>query len=175
MRALMIVESMFGNTKQVADQIADALRSRMDVEVYDVAAAPRTIPADVTLLVIGGPTHAFGMSRQSTRADAAKKGASGAPATGLRDWLDAQPTFVGSPWVATFDTRIDKPLVPGSAARSAIRRLRRLGGRVLVGPQSFFVVDVEGPLREGEISRAHQWAWEILSSLGRRGLVGKAG
>ncbi|MGH3505904.1 MAG: hypothetical protein ACRDO2_01730, partial [Nocardioidaceae bacterium] len=127
----------------------------------------------VVLLVIGGPTHAFGMSRASTRADAVTKGAPGAAATGLRDWLDAPPTFEGKPWVATFDTRIDKPLIPGSAARAAIRRLRKLGGRVLVGPQSFFVTDLEGPLRDGEISRANEWAWEILSSLGRHGLVGK--
>jgi hypothetical protein len=166
MKALIIVESMFGNTRTIADHIATSLRRRrMSVEVYDVEAAPRSIPDDVDLLVVGGPTHAFGLSRSRTRADAVSRGAPTPADTGLRDWLDAPPDIRGRPGIAVFDTRIQKPLLPGSAARSAFRKLRRSGWRLLVKPTSFYVEDVAGPLRTGEEARAERWAEDVMAAL----------
>jgi hypothetical protein len=62
-----------------------------------------------------------------------------------------------------FDTRIDKPRVPGSAAHGAEKRLRRLGFRVLVPAASFYVTDTSGPLVAGERERARRWG-ELLGS-----------
>jgi flavorubredoxin len=71
MRALVIYESMFGNTQQVANAVGDGLARTLPADVVEVGHAQATVPVNVSLLVVGGPTHAFGMSRQKTRADAA--------------------------------------------------------------------------------------------------------
>jgi hypothetical protein len=64
-RALVIYESMYGNTEQIARAIGEGLGDRMQVEVVEVGAAPTTLAADVGLVVVGGPTHAFSMSRRA--------------------------------------------------------------------------------------------------------------
>ena len=158
MRALVIYESMFGNTQLIAQAVADGLSRRLPVEVLEVGGAPTTIDADVALLVVGGPTHAFGTSRPRTRQDAARQATDGlvSRGIGLREWL---PTLEGPGpvAVATFDTRVARPRLPGSAARAAEKQLRRLGHRVIVPAESFFVEGTLGPLVEGEIEEARRW------------------
>ena len=110
--ALVVVESMFGNTEQVARAVAAGLGDGgVDAVVVDVAAAPGELPADLHLLVIGAPTHAFSLSRPGTRTDAVRQGAPPErAATGLREWLTTlllrDPRH--SPVTAVFDTRVSK-------------------------------------------------------------------
>ena len=59
MKALVVYESMFGNSEQVARAIGAGLAENMEVDVTAVATAPATVPPDVSLVVIGGPTHAL--------------------------------------------------------------------------------------------------------------------
>ena len=81
MRALVVHESMFGNTETVARAVADGLSTVAGIEVDRAAVhSASTDLADVDLVVVGGPTHAFSMSRESTRADAVTKGANEAVA-----------------------------------------------------------------------------------------------
>lgn len=164
--ALVVVESMFGNTRSVADAVAAGLSESVPTTVVDVAAAPDSVAAD--LLVVGGPTHAFGMSRPGTRATAATQGAGDArSATGIREWtgqLDHQQRA----GVAAFDTRIRRRGVPGSAARLALRRLRRLGLEPIDVPQSFWVSGTDGPLLEGELERARDWGRRLADRLDER-------
>ena len=70
MKALIVYESMFGNTEQIARAVAAGLEESVDVQVAEVTAAPTEPDPDVALIVAGGPTHAFSMSRANTRADA---------------------------------------------------------------------------------------------------------
>src|SRR3954454_11104253 len=93
MRALVVYESMFGNSERVARAVADGLGAHVDVEVRDVALAHAgEVPEGVDLLVVGGPTHALSLSRPGTREDAIRQGAGQGLATrGLREWLDALP------------------------------------------------------------------------------------
>ena len=56
MRALVIYESMFGNTQQVAQAIGEGLALILSADVVEVGHAPATVPVDVSLLVVGGPT-----------------------------------------------------------------------------------------------------------------------
>jgi Flavodoxin len=169
MRALVVYESMFGNTQAIANAIADGLSDRMRVEVLEVGAAPATI-ADVALLVVGGPTHAFGMSRPQTRQDAARQAPAGlvSPGSGLREWLATLQAPAGIA-AATFDTRIRKPRLPGSAARAAEKRLRRLGFRMVAPAASFHVEGTLGPLQEGEQQRARRWGESVGSKSGDPG------
>ena len=157
MTTLVVHESMFGNTRTVARAISPDLPGT--VEVVDVVDAPTPLPPHVDLLVVGGPTHAFSMSRAGTRRDAVAQG--GDPDhefRGIREWLAGLPP---SPDVAVamFDTRVGKVRhLPGSAARAARKVVLRHHLGHVVGVESFYVEDVAGPLLEGEIERAREWA-----------------
>src|ERR671924_1273561 len=90
-RALVIFESMFGNTRTIAEAVAEGLSSRFATDLTEVSVAPTRIPEDVSLVVVGGPTHAFGLTRPRTREDAARQ--ADAPVVsariGVREWLGA--------------------------------------------------------------------------------------
>src|SRR4029079_18384580 len=73
MRALVVYESMYGNTKQNAAAVADGLATRMPVQLTEVGAAPTVLADDIGLLVVGGPTHAHGMSKAESRESAAER------------------------------------------------------------------------------------------------------
>ncbi|WP_110182906.1 flavodoxin family protein [Nocardioides solisilvae] len=167
MSTLVVHESMWCNTRAVAEAVAEGLRERVgDVEVLDVARAPSPLPHGVDLLVAGGPTHAFSMSRASTRRDAVTKGAEpGHEARGLREWLDALPSHDRLA-VATFDTRVAKVRrFPGSAAKAAAKEVRRHHLGRLVDVESFWVDDMAGPLLEGELDRARAWGASLAEHL----------
>jgi len=168
MRALVVFESLYGNTAAVGEVVAGSLRSRgFDVAVGSVSIVSPAETGAVDLLIVGGPTHAHGISRASTRKIGAtdEKNTFGAPTTepGLREWLAALPLGRGR-GAAAFDTRFDKPvLLTGSAAKGIGRRLEHLGFRVIVEPESFFVTG-ENRLKDGEIERATAWAKVLTES-----------
>ncbi len=161
MKALVVYESMFGNTGRIARAVADGLATSMEAEACDVRRLGATLPDDVDLLVLGAPTHAFSLSRPSTRADAMRQGAPPQdPSVGLREWI-AEQSLAGRT-VAVFDSRAAKARhLPGSAARSAARMLRRRGVARPLGVTSFYVADVAGPLVDGELDRAAAWGREL--------------
>ena len=161
MRAWIVVESSFGNTREIAGAVAEGLGRYMTVDVRDVEQAPGTIDDEVDLLVVGGPTHALGMSRPDTRRNAARQAGHPAADVGVREWLESGP--VGIRQVAAFDTRINKAWVPGSAARGIAKLLRRLGGTLVAKPESFRVVGTAGPLAAGELDRARRWGEQLAA------------
>lgn len=157
--ALVIYESMFGNTAMIARAIASGLhRSGVGVQINDVASAPAADSLDVDLLVLGAPTHAFSLSRPRTRVDAVRQGAPpDKAAAGLREWLEvAQPREPG-PLVGVFDTRASKARRLPAAGAKAAKLARRHGFRVVSDPMAFLVQDVTGPLADGELERAGAW------------------
>jgi Flavodoxin len=123
MRAVVIYESMFGNTEAVARAVADGLSELFDVDVHEVSHAPASVTGLVDLVVVGGPTHAFFLSRPATRASALEQGAThGSEELGLRDWLGHPRRGSHRERVAAFDTRVDKARrLPGSAATKAVK------------------------------------------------------
>jgi hypothetical protein len=162
-RALVIFESMFGNTQRIAEAVKEGLSVLMPTELLEVGTAPTVIGDDVGLLVVGGPTHAFGMSRPRTREDATRQadGHVVSEGNGLREWLGSASRRTGDTSAAAFDTRIDKPRVPGSAAHGAQKRLRKLGFDIAAPSESFYVTGTAGPLVEGEVERARRWGEEL--------------
>ncbi|MER7506068.1 flavodoxin domain-containing protein [Nonomuraea pusilla] len=167
MDALVVYESMFGNTKQIAEAVAEGLATRMRAEVAEVGSAPDFIGDQVALLVVGGPTHAFGMSRESTRQSAAQQAPGGlvSKGRGLREWLGGLGSSSATLASAAFDTRVFKPRMPGSAARGAAKRLRRAGIRLVAPAQSFYVAGTPGPLLDGELDRARAWGESLAASV----------
>jgi hypothetical protein len=164
MDALVVVESVFGNTRRIAEAVAEGLGERAHARVVDVAEAAG-LTDGVDLLVVGGPTHSLGMSRPVSRRSAAEQtGAGAVPAEiGLREWLQTLPAAGPGRVAAAFDTRIDHPRIPGSAAAGALRTLRHLGYERVCRPESFRVTGTQGPLVHGELERARLWGSGLIA------------
>jgi hypothetical protein len=172
MRAVIIYESMYGNTHLVADAIGAGLGSAFDVSVVPVARVSPAVLAGADLVVVGGPTHAHGMSRAGTRkaaVDAANKPASplrvepDAPGPGLRDWFGALGQH--SAKAAAFDTRIHGPAaLTGRASKGVTRLLRAHGFDVITQPESFLVTK-QDRLKPQETARAREWGTRLAESI----------
>ena len=163
MRGFVVYESLFGNTARIAQAVVDGLKDLLDVEQHSVAEGPLSGGAD--LLVIGGPTHAFSLSRATTRQDAVNQGANADPTIGLREWLEELPGGNDTPFAA-FDTRVDMVRrLPGSAAKAAAKVARKRGYQLVTRPESFYVQDVPGPLLDGEVQRAEIWGAQLAQAL----------
>jgi len=169
MNAIVVYESIYGNTRAVAEAVAEGLGAAAVLPVRE--AVGRTAEAEI--LVVGGPTHMHGLatarSRQMAAAAAHEDGAStiepgATEEPGLRGWLRELPQKDGA-YAAAFDTRLDKsPWLTGVAARGIARRLRHHGFEVL-STESFLVEDSERPLEEGELDRARAWGTQLAQSL----------
>lgn len=169
MRTIVVYESMYGNTRAIAEAIAEGLGAD---KVLSVSEAEGIDEAD--LLVVGGPTHMHGLATSYTRkaalAAAEEDGnivaeTSAGDDLSLRRWLHGLPRHEGG-IAATFDTRLDRsPTLTGTAARGIARRLRRHGYEI-AGRESFLVEDSEGPLAEGELERARAWGVQLAQEAG---------
>ena len=165
MRAVVVYESIYGNTRAVAEAIAAGLAEHADVVVFPVAEADAQALAGARLLIVGGPTHMHGLPTSFSRRMSVKAAEEdghadvdphAADEPGLRAWLSALEGDKLS--AAAFDTRIDRSAaLTGSAARGISKRLHRRGFTLAAEPASFFVEDSEGPLAEGELERARAW------------------
>jgi flavodoxin len=158
MKALVIYDSVFGNTERVAQAMGEALRSRGDVEVLRVGDVQPEQLTDLDLLIVGSPTRGFNPT------PATKQLVASIPSRGL--------TGVK---VAAFDTRISvedtgsailRFLVKlfGYAAKPIANRLERKGGELAAPPEGFIVQGTEGPLKEGELERAADWANQVAAT-----------
>lgn len=169
MKTAIVYESMFGNTQHIARKVADGLaRAGSHTVLADVREVGPGDLAGSDLVVVGAPTHAFSLSRPSTREDAVRQGADPSHAAlGVREWLDtladAYPVATQRPQVAVFDTRVEKVRrLPGSAAKRAAKVLRAHGFDVIDRPTSFYVADVQGPTTFGEFDRAREWGTRLF-------------
>jgi len=171
MRALVVYESMYGNTHTVAVSIAAGLSTRHDVTLVPVTRATPELLAAADLLAVGGPTHTHRMSTAASRrkaADTARKQDSGltmdpdADGPGVRGWLEGVGSLGGHNTLAVaFDTRLGGvPLFTGRASRGISRLLARHGYRLLADPESFLVSN-QNTLGDGEADRARAWGATI--------------
>lgn len=172
MRAVVVYESMFGNTHTVANCIADGLRWRHDCQVVAVGDSPDDLVHVGDLVVVGGPTHIHGLSSATSRSSAAEMAIKDdaldldpdAGGQGLRDWLSVLPNGCRRA-SAAFDTRADgSPAFTGRASKGIGRRLHRHGYRLLIEPESF-LVDKHNHLLDGEERRAEEWGQELAAAL----------
>jgi flavodoxin len=166
MKSLVVYESWFGNTRQLAEEIARVLGEESEAQLLTVD--DELPPIDrLDLLVVGAPTHVHGLSSARSRKGAVEQ-AGGEPGNGVRGWLETLPLLAHVP-VAVFDTRAHKPeFLVGSAAHKLADRLKHRGYRLVVEPESFFVEGTPGPLADGELERAAEWAAALVSEVTAR-------
>ena len=163
MHALVVYESLWGNTEQIARAVAAELATKINVEVVDADRAPVSLEG-IDLLLVGGPTHAFSMSRSTTRESAVSDHvAPHAPGRGIREWL-ADAVLPHATKAATVDTRVNAPRLPGSAAKAAKQELRCLGAQMVVKQKSFRVQGYGGPLIDGGLERAAESDRSIVNA-----------
>ena len=159
MKAIVIYDSQFGNTEKIAQAVRDALSDTAETRLMRASSvAPRDLMA-ADLLVVGSPTQRF---HATEPVDRFLKGAS----------------LHGIHAVA-FDTRFDMNDVDSRTLRLAVKVagdsayaapriaavLEKAGATMVATPEGFIVTDTEGPLREGELERAAEWARGLLTAL----------
>ena len=177
MRAVVVYESMFGNTHVVAERIAAGLLTTMDVAVVAVGGATPEILDGIDLLVVGGPTHVHGMTSHKSRSGAAEMAAKpgsdleldpDAEGEGLREWFRRLPRI--GVRAAAFDTRIGSvaAVMSGRASKGIARRLRHHGCDLLAEPESF-LIDTDNHLVDGEAVRATEWGASLAHADAQQG------
>lgn len=151
MNAVVIYFSQFGNTRMLAESMVEAMTVAMGssgtVRVAGAEQLDSDALAGADLVVMGVPTHRMNLPEA------------------VRPVLDALPRrALKGKVVAAFDTsyRMNALLSRFTAAKRLDRQLRKLGGKRLVAPETFIVEGREGPLEEGEVERAQQWAESIV-------------
>ncbi|GAP09222.1 flavodoxins [Bellilinea caldifistulae] len=157
MQILIVYDSFFGNTEQIARQIGEALDKTHKVETVRAGDATAEMTTAAELLIVGSPTRGFRPSEDTARfLDLFGRGS-----------LDGKK-------VAAFDTRIPVETIQsgllrfivnkgGYAAPAIAKKLERSGARLIAPPEGFFVNGTEGPLKEGELERAAAWARSLIS------------
>ncbi len=161
MKALVVYESLYGNTAAMGEAVAASLRTHgLEVDAGPISRIEPSQTTGVDLLVVGGPTHAHGMSSTRTRKTAVEDEKNPFPEPtaepGLRGWLDRLPSGQGR-LAAAFDTRFDKPrALTGSAAKGIARGLEQHGYRLVVERESFFVTG-KNQLEDGQTEHAAEW------------------
>jgi len=149
MNALIVYDSVYGNTEKIARAIAEAITPSSEVKVLRAGEANPSELASIDLLIVGSPTHG------------------GRPTPAVQDFLNKVPKLsLQGINVAAYDTRSQAKLarIFGNAAGRIARYLTRKGGVLIASPEGFFVTGTKGPLKEGELERAAVWARGILES-----------
>ena len=157
MKALVVYDSFFGNTEQIAQAIGKALGSSENVEVLRVSNVKAEQLAGLGWLIVGSPTRAFRAS------PAIVKLLGGIPRHGLQGVkvaaFDTRMSISDAPPVLRFFVRLF-----GYAAKPISDRLEKKGGELIVPPEGFIVKGSEGPLKEGELERAADWGRRIMAA-----------
>jgi hypothetical protein len=164
MKAIVVYESLWGNTAAIAHAIAEGIGPQ--AEAMSTAEATGAAVADADLIVAGAPVLGFNLSTEQMR-ESIRANSRNAPAPpnlahpSMRAWLAQLPAGHGR--AAWFETAI---WWSPSGARSGITRgLDRAGYGPVVKGQRFVVTGRYGPLRNGEVERARQWGAELALAM----------
>ncbi|MFO7575865.1 MAG: flavodoxin family protein [Bacteroidales bacterium] len=151
MKALIIYDSVFGNTEKIAAAIAEGIENCRAGVLHVKDADPEKL-SGLSLMIVGSPTRKF------------------RPTAEIVKFLDSIPEgLIQDIAVAAFDTRIASEDIKkkffrfivdtgGYAANPIADKLRKKGGILVLPPEGFFVESEKGPLKEGESERASAWA-----------------
>ena len=169
MKAVVVYESLWGNTAAVARAIAEGIGP--GARALSTAEATAEAIAGADLVVAGAPVLGFKLPTDKMREGALKNPGGRPPRPAdlshpaLRSWLDALPAGRGSS--AAFDTEVRGPF--GKAAPAIAAALEQAGYARIAEPTGFVVSGKFGPLRDGELDRARRWGAEMreLVSEGR--------
>jgi len=136
MNVIVIFDSNFRNTQKIAEAIA----KEFETHATPVSKVSIDELVGLNLVIVGSPINAW---RPSERMGKFLASLNKGQLKGIK--------------AAAFDTRV-KLFIHGDAAKKIAKALENAGAEIIVGPQGFFVKGREGPLLDGEIEKASQWA-----------------
>ncbi|MEW5868569.1 MAG: nitric oxide synthase [Chloroflexota bacterium] len=165
MKALVVYDSVFGNTEKIAQAIGQAIAQAIgaalgpqgQVETLPVGQVTAERLQGLDFLVVGSPTRSL------------------RPTEGISQWLKVLPkhclsgvriaAFDTRLWLETIDSKALRFIVDkgGYAASTIARALEKKGGKLVIPPEGFLVTGEQGPLKDGELERAGAWAKQIVS------------
>ncbi len=165
MKAVVVYESLWGNTAAIARAIAEGIGE--GTPALSTAEATPDALEGVDLIVAGAPVLGFSLPTDTIRSSI-EKGEPKAPARpdmshpSMRSWLDSLPKGTGRS--ASFETRIWWS--PGGCTKGINKRAGHAGYEPIGKGERFIVTDRYGPLRDGEIERARAWGMELAKTAG---------
>jgi len=160
MKAVVVYESLWGNTAAIARAIAEGIGP--GAQALSTAEAVGEAITDADMIVVGAPVLGFNLPDEKMRENIRSNPFRTSPPPNLthpsvRSWLAALPK--GNGRSAAFETRLWWS--PGGATPAINRGLEVVGYIPLVKAQRFIVTGKYGPLRNGELERARLWGAEL--------------
>lgn len=152
MKTLILYDSVFGNTEDIAKAMYESLLVENDPLLYNAKEFNIELLDNAGLLIIGSPTRGFrptevisGLIRSIP----------------LKRYTNLK--------IATFDTRFSLSKINSSTLRFIVKKggyagsfmagqMKKRGGSIIVPPEGFLVNGEKGPLKDGELERAAEWA-----------------
>jgi len=164
MRAVVVYESLWGNTASIARAVAEGLGPGTHAVPTDEA-TPELL-ASVDLVVAGAPVLGFRLPTDGMRASV-RKDPKAPPAdlehASMRAWLAGLRPGHGQGRSAAFETRFQRS--PGGSVGAISTALEGAGYPPVAKPAKFIVTGKYGPLRDGETDRARQWGADLARAM----------
>ena len=156
MKGIVIYDTSHGNTKRIAETIAETLKaSDLEVDLFDVKDAKKLGMKEYNFLVLGSPTK-FGTMSFAIKFFLGK--------VKSEDWMNKP--------FAAFDTENPENVEHSrlenkewSAAEKIALKLKERNMKQMLPVLKALVSGQKGPLIEGEIDRAKNYAKELASKL----------
>ena len=159
MDALVMYDSVFGNTEKVAVAIGEGLATKLKTETKRFKDVEVNQIKDVKLFVVGSPTRAFRATPEL-----------------VKFLKSLPPKSLEGVKIAGFDTRVSQEQIDskflttmvkifGYAAEPICKRLMKKGGSEIADPEGFYVGGTEGPLLDGELERAKEWGAKLAEHI----------
>jgi menaquinone-dependent protoporphyrinogen IX oxidase len=153
MKGIVVFDTSYGNTRTIAETISDTLKeSGIEVDTFYVKDVKKLNAKDYDFIVLGSPTK-FGTMSFTVKGFLGK--------VKNKEWINRP--------FAAFDTEnpenIEKKA--GSAAEKIAESLKEKQMNQLLPVLKAVVLGWKGPLQEGELERAKEYARELAIKLKR--------
>ena len=153
-KALIVYDSLFGNTKKIAEAIQEGLNNKHDSGLINVKEFKKGDIENIQILVLGSPTHGGRYSEPvkaffTTLPDNSLKGIKASS-------FDTSIPVDDKGWFMRLLIKMF-----GYAAPRIAKELSKKGASI-ISSETFWVLDREGPLKDGETERARAWAAGLL-------------
>ena len=156
MKGIVIYDTSHGNTKKIAETITETLKvSDIDIDLFDVKEVKKLNTNDYNFIVLGSPTK-FGTMSFAIKFFLGK--------VKSEEWMNKP--------FASFDTEnpenVEQSRIENkewSAAEKIAAKLKEKKMKQLLPVLKALVLGQKGPLVEGEIDRAKNYAKELATKL----------
>jgi len=156
LKVCVVYDSVYGNTAKIAEAMIEGVGGSQS-RLIKAQEASKDDLANIDLLFVGSPTHA------GTFIESVKKFLASIPTGALQNVRAAA-------FDTSYDINTQKAFLRfimktfGYAAPKIAKGLSGKGAAVLA-TETFIVLDTEGPLQDGEVERAIEWASAVINKV----------